>query len=98
LKIYNIINNTFIYLLEGGLPQKKAALDTLTLYYNQKKFPRGMGPKLAKTFNNIIKNDEEIKKKAIIVVINSGLHEMHNAYSNELKDTVDKYLKTGTED
>ena len=57
-----------------------------------------MGPKLAKTFNNIIKNDEEIKKKAIIVVINSGLHEMHNAYSNELKDTVDKYLKTGTED
>lgn len=97
-KMNNIINNTFIYLLEGGLPQKKAALDTLTLYYNQKKFPRGMGPKLAKTFNNIIKNDEEIKKKAIIVVINSGLHEMHNAYSNELKDTVDKYLKTGTED
>lgn len=96
-KLNATINNTFIYLLEGGLAQKKAALDTLTLYYNQKKFPRGMSSKLAKALNNIIKNDEEIRQKAISISINSGLYKMSGANISELKEIVEKYSKTGTE-
>lgn len=97
-KINDIINNTFIYLLEGGLAQKKAALDTLTLYYNQKKFPRGMSSKLAKILYNIAKNNEEIREKAIYVLINSGLYKMRGINNSEFKDIIEKYSKTGTED
>ena len=79
------------------MAQKKAALDTLTLYYNQKKFPRGMSSKLAKALNNIIKNDEEIRQKAISISINSGLYKMSGANISELKEIVEKYSKTGTE-
>lgn len=97
-KTNDIINNTFIYLLEGGLAQKKAVLDTLTLYYNQKKFPRGMSSKLAKILYNIAKNNEEIREKVIYVLINSGLYKMRGINKSEFKDIIEKYSKTGTED
>lgn len=83
-KANDIINNTFIFLLEGGLIHKKAALNTLMQYYCDNKYPRMIGSKFAMLLNNIIMNDKELKEKAIIIANESGLYKKNNELKNNI--------------